>query len=268
MQLEVWLEQHGLSQYAEVLAANDVDLDILPHLSEDDLKELGFSLGHRRKLLVALHEGESKPAATAAVNLPDIIGEAERRQLTVLFCDLVGSTELSQRLDAEELRDVLRCYHDTVAGAVAAHDGHVAKLLGDGVLAYFGWPHAHEDDASRAILAALDGVASVSRIRAGDAQLEARAGIATGPVVGGDTLGESTEERGSVAGVTPHRAARLQGAAAPGEVVITLARNSFLVETRSKLQTTFGEEIISHQCLSFCDCAHHICSLLRNHHDG
>jgi len=231
VEITAWLERHGLGQYAEVLAENDVDLDVLPQLSDDDLKELGLSLGHRRKLLAALREPESR-AATApapeaepapATETAAPADEAERRQLTVMFCDLVGSTELSQRLDPEEFREVLRRYDDSVTGAVTAHDGHVAKLLGDGVLAYFGWPNAHEDDAERAIRAALDAVAAVARIDAGGAPLAARAGIATGPVVIGDMHGETARERGSVAGATPNLAARLQGAAAPGDVVIPAA---------------------------------------------
>jgi class 3 adenylate cyclase/predicted ATPase len=219
--LVAWLEEHGLGQYAEVLSKNDIDLDVLPHLSDDDLKELGLSLGHRRKFLAALHETPlveaTAPIRATAHALDD---EAERRQLTVMFCDLVGSTELSQEHDPEELRNILRCYHDAVTGAIASHGGHVAKLLGDGVLAYFGWPHAQEDDAERAILAALAAVDEVRGIEAGETALAARAGIATGPVVIGDMRGQTAQERGSIAGATPNLAARLQGTAAPGEVVI------------------------------------------------
>ena len=220
LEIAAWLKRHGLGQYAEILAANDVDLDVLPHLTDDDLVGLGMSLGHRRKLRAALSARTPDTVATAAPDTDAPDREAERRQLTVLFCDLVGSTELSLRVDPEELREVLRRFHDAVTGAVAAHDGHVAKLLGDGVLAYFGWPRAHEDDAERAIRAALDGVATVAGISGGGTLLSARAGIATGPVVIGDMRGETAEEKGSVAGATPNLAARLQGAAAPGEVVV------------------------------------------------
>ncbi len=219
--LVAWLEEHGLGQFAEVLSENDVDLDILPRLSDDDLKEMGLSLGHRRRLLTALREAPPVGATAATRDIPRTFDqEAERRQLTVMFCDLVGSTELSQQLDPEELRDVFRRYHDAVTGAIASHGGHVAKLLGDGVLAYFGWPHAQEDDAERAILAALAAVTAVPKIDAGETTLTARAGIATGPVVVGDMRGQTARERGAVAGATPNLAARLQGAANPGEVVI------------------------------------------------
>ena len=228
VEIAEWLERRGLGQYAEVLAKNDIDLDVLPHLTDADLKEigalgladlkeLGLSLGHRRKLLATLAEAPATPHEPAA---PASDEEAERRQLTVMFCDLVGSTQLSEQLDPEELREVLRRYHDTVTDAVAAHGGHVAKLLGDGVLAYFGWPVAHEDAAVRAIRAALAAVTAVADIQTAEAPLAARAGIATGLVVIGDMIGETAQEHGAVAGATPNLAARLQGLAAPGEVVI------------------------------------------------
>ena len=222
--LLAWLESHGLGQLAEVFAANDVDLEVLPLLSDDDLKELGLSLGHRRRLQAALKEAQPPKAAPP----PESGQEAERRQLTVLFCDLVGSTELSERLDPEALRDLLRRYHDAVTGAVAAFDGHVAKLLGDGVLAYFGWPQAGEDDAERAVRAALRALEEVGAIAVGEESLAARAGIATGPVVIGDMQGETAHERGSIAGATPNLAARLQGAAQPGEVLIHGATRKLL----------------------------------------
>lgn len=239
--LKKWLEKLGLGQHARIFSENDVDLSILLHLSEDDLKELGLSLGHRRKLLAALRDEAPALAAPAPAgsSLPDTLsgseGDAERRQLTVMFCDLVGSTELSQRLDPEELREVMRRYHDTVARAVIAHQGHVAKLLGDGVLAYFGWPHAHEDQAAMAIHAALAALAAVNDIEAAGEPLAARAGIATGQVVIGDMIGEVTQEQGAVAGETPNLAARLQDLARCGEVVINeatrrLAGGSFLLK--------------------------------------
>jgi len=237
--LKAWLEKIELGRYARVLADNDIDLDVLHHLSDEDLKELGLSLGHRRKLLAALAE-EPRLKATAAVDLerPDTVRNAdedvERRQLTVLFCDLVGSTELSEKLDPEELREVMRRYHDTVAGAVNAFDGHVAKLLGDGVLAYFGWPLAHESQAEMAIRAALDAVVAVGGMEAAGAPLAARAAIATGPVVVGDMIGKAAQEHGAVVGSTPNLAARLQDVARPGEVAIDdatrrLAGGSFVL---------------------------------------
>ena len=221
--LATWLDERGLGQYAEALARNDVDLDVLPHLTDDDLKALGLSLGHRRKLMAAAGAVAAEPPAaeTPAAEMPARQDtEAERRQVTVLFCDLVGSTELSQTLDPEELRELMRRYHDTVATAVTAHNGHVAKLLGDGVLAYFGWPHAHEAQAEMAVRAGLAANTAVSEWRAADTELAARVGIATGPVVIGDMTGEATSERGAVSGATPNLAARLQALAAPGEVVI------------------------------------------------
>jgi class 3 adenylate cyclase/predicted ATPase len=239
--LKAWLERLGLGQHVQVLTENDVDLDVLPHLSDDDLKDLGLSLGHRRKLVAALSD-EATVAETAAqpdpappYTDPETEGDAERRQLTVMFCDLVESTELSQKLDPEELREVLRCYHDTVARIITGHQGHVAKLLGDGVLAYFGWPHAYEDQAAQAIHAALAAAVAVGGIEGAGEPLAARAGIATGQVVIGDMMGGAVQERGAVAGETPNLAARLQGLARPGEVVINdatrrLTRGSFVLE--------------------------------------
>jgi class 3 adenylate cyclase len=229
--LAAWLEDLGLGRYADVLTANDVDLSVLPHLSDDDLKELGLSLGHRRMLLAALR-GTSPDNTGVAPKSGD---QAERRQITVLFCDLIGATELSDRLDPEELREVLGRYHNSVASSVAAYDGHVAKLLGDGVLAYFGWPHAHEDDPERAIRAALEAVETVAGLEAAGKALAARAGIATGPVVVGDMVGAMTQERDAVTGATPNLAARLQGLAERGEVVIhagtqRLIGNAFRLE--------------------------------------
>ena len=238
--LRAWLEKLGLGQYAQVLAENDIDLDVLHHLSDEDLKELGLSLGHRRKLLAVLRDQpRTKSTDGADIQRSDTVASAEedveRRQLTVLFCDLVGSTEMSEKLDPEDLREVMRQYHDTVAGAVTDFDGHVAKLLGDGVLAYFGWPHAHEAQAEMAIRAALDSVVAVGGLEVAGAPLAARAAIATGPVVIGDMIGKMAHEHGAVVGSTPNLAARLQDLARPGEVVIDeatrhLAGGSFLLE--------------------------------------
>ena len=146
-----WLGQLGLGKYAEAFAENDIEFEVLSELSDADLSELGLSLGHRRKFLKAV----AKPTADARPAVSSDIGEAsqtsakpaeaERRQLTVMFCDLVGSTEISTRTDPEDLREMMRHYQDTVAGVVARFEGHVAKFLGDGVLAFFGWPRAYED---------------------------------------------------------------------------------------------------------------------------
>jgi class 3 adenylate cyclase/predicted ATPase len=222
-----WLLQLGLGKYAETFAENDVEFEVLSELSDDDLSQLGLSLGHRRKFLKAAAEltagaqGEAPTDIAEASPASPKRAEAERRQLTVMFCDLVGSTELSARLDPEDLRDVMRRYQDAVAGAVTRYEGYVAKFLGDGVLAYFGWPQAHEDQVERAVRTGLDAVAAVANLKLDDnVALQARVGIATGRVVVGDLVGEVTAEAEAVAGETPNLAARLQGVAAPGQVVI------------------------------------------------
>ncbi|HVI67777.1 MAG TPA: adenylate/guanylate cyclase domain-containing protein, partial [Bradyrhizobium sp.] len=146
--------------------------------------------------------------------------QAERRQLTVMFCDLVGSTELSARLDPEDLREVIGAYHRTVAAAVTRFDGFVAKYMGDGVLAYFGYPQAHEDDAERAVRAGLGLIDAVARLDIRSVDLQARVGISTGLVVVGDLIGEGSAQEQSVVGETPNLAARLQALAAPDQIVI------------------------------------------------
>lgn len=222
--IDRWLEEIGLGRYAELFDANDIDRRALVHLNDDDLKELGLSLGHRRIMLAAiatLRGHEAGRQAEAGGTERRLESEAERRQLTVMFCDLVGSTELSRRLDPEDLRDVLRRYQDVVTNAVRRYGGYVARFMGDGVLAYFGWPRAYEDEAERAVRAALDAVAAVETLSLGqDESLRARAGIATGHVVVGDLVGEVAWDMEAVVGETPNLAARLQGVAAPGQVVI------------------------------------------------
>jgi class 3 adenylate cyclase/predicted ATPase len=222
-----WLRGLGLERYAPAFADNDVDDAILPELTADDLIGLGvISIGHRRKLLAAIAAlGNDTPssfraAVAAAASAP---GEAERRQLTVMFCDLVGSTELSGRLDPEDLREVIAAYHHAVADVVRGLDGFVAKYLGDGVLVYFGYPRAHEDDAERAVRAGLDVVDAVGRIAVKAVELRARVGIATGLVVVGDLIGEGSAQEQSVVGETPNLAARLQALAEPNAVVIAAA---------------------------------------------
>lgn len=233
-----WLEGHGLGSLAGALAENDVGLDVLPRLTEADLREMGFSIGQRRRFLAALEAGVPVPAPAAGRGA---LAEetAERRQLTVMFCDLVGSTELAARLDPEEVRRVLGEYQDAVARVVAGQGGHVAKLLGDGVLAYFGWPRAHEDATERAVRAGLAAVTRVTELAVGGTALAARVGIATGDVVVGDMIGEAASERGAVVGATPNLAARLQAAAAPGEVAIN-------ERTRRLIGGTFTLESLGH----------------------
>jgi class 3 adenylate cyclase/tetratricopeptide (TPR) repeat protein len=216
-----WLDGLGLSQYADAFSDNDLDLDLVADLSDSDLKDLGVtSMGHRKKLLRAIEAlaagNEPAPVEGVPTLAPATPAQAERRQLTVLFCDLVGSTALSRQLDPEDLRDLMRRYQEAVADAMTRYDGHVAKYLGDGVLAYFGWPLAHEDQAERAVHAGLAAIAATAGLPAGGTPLTARVGIATGLVVVGDLAGESD----AIAGETPNLAARLQALAAPGEVVI------------------------------------------------
>jgi class 3 adenylate cyclase/predicted ATPase len=248
-----WLDDLGLGQYASVFTENAIDLEVLPELTEADLESLGVLLGHRKKILKAIAglaagpDGATVPPEalpTAGPQGPSpAVSEAERRQLTVMFCDLVGSTQLSRRLDPEDLREVMRSYQDAVAGAVTRYGGYVAKFLGDGVLAYFGWPQAHEDQAERAVRTGLDAVAAVSRlVLDNDVSLQARVGIATGRVVVGDLVGESAAEAEAVAGETPNLAARLEGVAAPGQVVIgPLTRE--LVGEAFELEDLGGREL-------------------------
>jgi predicted ATPase/class 3 adenylate cyclase len=219
-----WLEQLGLGQYASFFTENDIDSQLLAQLTNADLKELGISsLGHRKTILSAiktLSQNESEPASTI---IPK--GEAERRQLTVMFCDLVGSTEMSQQLDPEDLREVNRAYQDACKAAIERYEGYVARYMGDGVLAYFGFPQAHEDDAERAIHAGLGVVHKVSALdeTVGNqfgVELSVRIGIATGPVVVGDLIGDAASQESAVVGETPNLAARLQSLASRNAVVI------------------------------------------------
>ena len=227
MDVSTWLRDLGLADYAETFRAHHIDAEVLPQLTAEDLIALGItSVGHRRKLLdaiAALKLGRvpaaAEPIATAMRPL-----EPERRQLTVLFCDLVGSTELAARLDPEDLRDVMRAYQAACADMVGRFEGHVARLLGDGVLAYFGWPRAHEDDAERAVRVGVQLVDTIARLEPrADVRLQARVGIATGQVVIGDLVGEGAPRDEAVVGETPNLAARLQALAEPGAVVISQA---------------------------------------------
>jgi class 3 adenylate cyclase/predicted ATPase len=226
----------GLERYIEAFEANDIDAAVLRTLHADDLKELGVaSLGHRKKLLAAISALALPTSATplagasAQASAPTARHEAERRQLTVMFVDLVGSTELSERLDPEDMREVIRGYQNTVAGEIGRFEGHVAKFMGDGVLAYFGWPRAHEDEAERAVRAGLAITRAVSSLSDPDDEpLAARVGIATGLVVVGDLVGEGAAQEQAVVGDTPNLAARLQGVAQPGQVVIAGATRRLL----------------------------------------
>ena len=234
MDVGAWLRGLGLGGTSRRSATTTIDAEVLPRLTADDLKDMGVTVvGHRRKLLdaiAALRASADAPppraatADTAPAPSPTVAApaaQAERRQLTVMFVDLVGSTQLSTRLDPEEMREVLRAYQDTVAGVVARFEGVVAKFMGDGVLAYFGFPRAHEDDAERAVRAGLAIVDAVGRLRSPDgAPLGVRVGIATGLVVVGDLIGSGPAQEHAVVGETPNLAARLQALAEPGAVVI------------------------------------------------
>src|SRR6202051_321837 len=226
-QIAGWLEKLGLGQYAPRFAENDINFAILSDLTDQDLKELGVSsLGHRRQLLRAIAElngiekGAPKLApATAAPVTPQPHDAAERRQVTVMFSALVGSTALSARMDPEDLREVISAYQKCVAETVRRCGGYVAKYLGDGVLIYFGYPQAHEDDAERAVRAGLELIAAVTALKS-PVPLQTRVGIATGLVVVGDLIGAGEAQEHGIVGETPNLAARLQNIAGPNMVVI------------------------------------------------
>ena len=223
--LRSWLEDLGLGKCFEIFVANDVDFDLLLELDDSDLERLGISFGHRKRLLRAIAELKAAPSS-AAPTLRRTRRQAasssgpERRQLTVMFIDLVGSTALSGRLDPEEMGELLRAYQNAVASEIASFEGHVAKFMGDGVLAYFGWPRAHEDEAERSVRAGLAISKAVAALSGGGAPLACRIGIATGLVVVGDLIGAGASQEEAVVGETPNLAARLQAVAQPGQVVI------------------------------------------------
>src|SRR6201981_191986 len=218
MDIADWLRRLGLEQYEPAFRTNEIDERVLPSLTAEDRRDLGITLvGHRRRLLdaIAALGTTAPPAANAPTS-----ASAERRQLTVMFCDLVGSTALSTRLDPEDLREVIGAYHRAVAEIVAGFDGFVSRYMGDGVLIYFGYPQAHEDDAERAVRAGLSAIDAVGRLDAKSVKLQARVGIATGLVVVGDLIGEGSAQEQLVVGETPNLAARLQALAEPDTVVI------------------------------------------------
>ena len=229
-----WLETLGMSEYAQRFAENDIDFEILSELTDPDLEKIGVvSLGHRRKLLRAIANLETTAKATLGPVVAPVAVDtsrrdtAERRQVTVMFSDLVGSTALSARMDPEDLREVISAYQKCVAETVGRFDGFVAKYMGDGVLVYFGYPQAHEDDAERAVRAGLKLVAAVSDLKT-HATLETRVGIATGLVVVGDLIGSGASQEQAIVGETPNFAARLQGIAEPNTVVIAESTRKLL----------------------------------------
>jgi class 3 adenylate cyclase len=228
-ELSDWLEKLGMSEYVERFAENKIDVSVLRHLTDQDLKDIGVALGHRRKMLAAIAEvGGAAPVSPQVVlTEPKPQDTAERRQVTVMFSDLVGSTALSGRMDPEDLREVISAYHKCVADTVQRFGGFVAKYMGDGVLVYFGYPQAHEDDAERAVQAGLDLIQAVGGLKS-SAPLQARVGIATGLVVVGDLIGSGEAQERGIVGETPNLAARLQGLAEPNSVVIAQSTRKLL----------------------------------------
>ena len=231
-QVANWLEKLGMSEYARTFAENDIDFAVLRDLSDQHLKDLGVSLGHRLKMLRAIGELTGASAAAPqppapATTKPIPQDTAERRQLTVMFTDLVGSSALSTRLDPEDLRAVIGAYHKCVAETVARFNGFVAKYMGDGVLVYFGYPQAHEDDAERAVQAGLALIEAVGKLSSVES-LQVRIGVGTGVVVVGDLVGSGEAQERGVVGETPNLAARLQAAATPGTIAIDTTTHRLL----------------------------------------
>src|SRR6516225_2366539 len=251
--LRSWLSRIGLGSHAINLAENGVDWDVLHELSEADLKELGLSRGDRKRLLKAISELKGlQPAPVEPPRHPALDGVqpnvvAERRSVTVMFVDLVGSTPMSGQLDPEDMREILGAFRASCAAAIEAEDGHIARYLGDGILVYFGYPHAHEDDAARAVRA---GLGIVGRLQATNQKLaeqysvrvQVRIGIHTGLVVVGDVGAGSIRHRDAIVGETPNIAARLQGEAPPDTVVISAA-------TRRLIEGLFVFEDVGHRAL-------------------
>lgn len=231
-----WLEALSLGQYTVIFADNEIDPEALPFLTEEDLKDIGVSLGARRKILAAITRtasaDPSKPI-TQPQKDQSVGAEAERRQLTVMFVDLVDSTALSERLDPEDLREVLRAYQTSCTDAVVRFDGHVAKYIGDGLLVYFGYPQAHEDDAQRAVSAGLaidEAIRTLNQrlTNTVEVNLSIRVGIHTGLVVAGEMGAGEALETNAIVGVTPNLAARLEGLAAPDTIVISAATHDLV----------------------------------------
>src|SRR5215471_13271401 len=228
--LAEWLGRHGLLQYTQTFAENNIDYSVLPDLTEDDLKKLGVSLGHRKKLLRAIEAltaaGQRTGTTTAVSNVTEVSPssgqhrEAEFRQITVMFCDLVGSTQLSEKLDPEDLQKLIDAYRRECSTAIRRYGGEVARYFGDGVMAFFGWPYAHEDDAARAVHAALEIVSGVTKI-SGPVTLACRVGVCSGPVVVGEIANSTASWSMDAVGETPNIAARLQTLAVTNTVLIS-----------------------------------------------
>jgi len=249
--LAEWLGSHGLDEYANTFAENNIDFSVLPDLTENDLEKLGVSLGHRKKLLRAIDAlTAARQPADSTTGVADVTGappaieqhrDAELRQITVMFCDLVGSTPLSEKLDPEDLRALIDAYREACGTAIRRYGGEVASYAGDGVMAFFGWPRAHEDDAVRAVHAALDTLSAVTNI-SGPITLASRVGVCSGLVVVRDVGASGAAASMEAVGETPNIAARLQTLAAPNAVLIS-ASTKHLISEAFDLQDLGFQEI-------------------------
>lgn len=239
LSIGAWLQELGLGEHEALFVDNHIDWDVLAELKPQDLRDLGLPLGHQKRLLRAISELDDGPASTSHENLRDRDGlppeldrgvpsDGERRHIAVMFCDLVGSTALSEQLDPEDLRTLMQAYQKVCGGAVERYGGHVAQYLGDGIMIYFGWPQAHEDDAERAVRVGRDIIGAIKSIPA-PRPLQVHIGIASGMVVIGETGGGDASVPKLAVGETPNLAARLQGVAGPDEVVVA-PRSHRLVE--------------------------------------
>jgi len=232
LDIEKWLAEIDLGQYAQTFIDNDIDFDILQDLTESDLEKLGMtSMGHRKRLVREVRSQPAKSESPASVGTAD----AERRQLTVMFCDLVGSTALSETLDPEDLRELNKAYQEAATAQIERYAGFVARYMGDGILAYFGYPQAHENDAERSVRAglAIQHAAKDLSAKFHDSlgtELAIRVGIATGLVVVGDLIGQGASRESPVVGQTPNLAARLEALAEPGSVVVSPVTKSLIGE--------------------------------------
>jgi class 3 adenylate cyclase len=240
-QIADWLEKLGMSEYAGRFVENGIDFSVLPHLTDQDLKDVGVLLGHRRKMLAAIAEMTgTSPAAPVSTPAPEAKAQdtAERRQVTVMFSDLVGSTALSARMDPEDLREVISAYQKCVAETVQRFGGFVAKYMGDGVLVYFGYPQAHEDDAERAVRAGLEFVAALGALKT-HAPLRTSVGVATGLVVVGDLIGSGASQEQAIVDETPNVAAARQLDVGSREAVtlLTLQRPAIHVLSPPRAQS-------------------------------
>ncbi len=233
--IETWLNGLGLGQYATTFTENAIDMEVLPELIEADLEKLHVALGHRKRIIKAIAKlsggssASSPPVGSTNLGPASAQSEGEKRQLTVLFCDLVGSTALAVQLDPEDLSAIIRRFQATCTAVITEGGGHIARYMGDGLLAYFGYPRAHEDDTECAVRAGLDLVAKVNQLLLpSHAPLQVRIGIATGLVIVGETVGEGSSREHAAIGETPNLASRLQSMAPPNTVVVAASTRRLL----------------------------------------